>query len=210
MRPEDVLQLVHREIALALGNVGHLWGLNEVVGRIYGVLFFADEPLSLDEIAKRMGMSMATVSLNLPVLEGLRTVRRVWRRGDRKRYYSAETDISKIIGEMLRTVLREEVEIISRATGDAFSTLDRLSAQSTGPVRARILRDRARIQALAEYVGVAQKLLEVVAVISADGSEAESASRSVDAENPTSVQLRRRGRRVAEITAVDGAGGGGA
>ncbi len=208
VRADDVLQVVHRDVTLALGSVGHLWGLNEVVGRLFGALYFSEEPLSLDELAHRLGVSPATVSLNLPVLEGLRTVKRVWKRGDRKRYYTAETDIAKIIGEMVRTVIREEVELLTRASGDAFETLDRLVEEAPPSLRPRILRDRSRIQALAEYAVVAQRLLEVVGAAS-DGS-AETAPPALGlVEAAPAARLRRRARRAGEVLSTVTGGRGG-
>ena len=43
-------------------NTARRFGLSELYGYIYGVLFFEDEPLSLGEIAERTGYSLSHVS----------------------------------------------------------------------------------------------------------------------------------------------------
>jgi len=55
----------------ALGRVYALYGLPDVIGRIYGVLFLADRPLGLEDIAQMLGVSKSTVSINIRILEGV-------------------------------------------------------------------------------------------------------------------------------------------
>ena len=43
--------------------------INKVGGQIYALLFLADEPLSLDEIAERLSVSKSNVSINIRLLE---------------------------------------------------------------------------------------------------------------------------------------------
>jgi DNA-binding transcriptional regulator GbsR (MarR family) len=149
-----------------MGNIASLWGLNEVVGRIYGVLFFSDDPLPLGEIARRLGMSKATVSLNLPVLESLRMIRRVWKTGDRKHYFKAESDFSRIFGEIIRSVIRKEVEIIGSTTDEALERLEKIYQKASPEIREMAQNDMEKIANIANYMKVAERILELVAVAS--------------------------------------------
>jgi DNA-binding transcriptional regulator GbsR (MarR family) len=99
----------------ALVQVYSLYGLSDVLGRIYGVLFFADHPLGLEEIAGELGVSKATVSVNVRILEGVGSVRKVWRKGSRRDYYEAERDFTRMMTEALEKKMRREIEITSVA-----------------------------------------------------------------------------------------------
>lgn len=102
----QILQL--RDVLIeALGRSVKIWGLNENLGRIYGLLYFAEEPLSLDEMAKALMVSKATISINVRMVEALKCVKKVWQKGSRKDYYVAERDFDKILHEILRTKLSQ-------------------------------------------------------------------------------------------------------
>lgn len=71
------------------------FGLSELYGYIYGVLFFEDGPMSLGEIAERTGYSLSHVSSALKFLENLGLVVRIKKPGDRKAYYKAVKNIQE-------------------------------------------------------------------------------------------------------------------
>lgn len=148
-----------------LGEVASSWGLNEVVGRIYGALFFSDDPLGLDDIAHRLGISKATVSLNIPTLENLHMIRRIWRKGERRRFYEAERDFSRIVGTMINTIIRQEVSVVSLTASQTMEDLDRVITNSRGPAREAAERDRARMENVVKFVTMAQGLMEMVSAV---------------------------------------------
>ena len=94
---EKELMEVREQIIDAMGKVCKIWGLNEVTGRLYGVLFLSDRPLTLDEMASQLGMSKPSMSLHVRHLEKVGMVNNVWMKGSRKNYYAAETNMEKII-----------------------------------------------------------------------------------------------------------------
>lgn len=70
-------------------NAARRFGLSELYGYIYGVLFFTDEPLSLGEIAEKTGYSISHVSSALKLLESVGLVTRIKKPGDKKAYFTA-------------------------------------------------------------------------------------------------------------------------
>lgn len=64
------------------------FGLNELYGYIYGVLFLAKDPLSLGEVAEATGYSLSHVSTALKFMERVGLVVRLKKPGDRKVYYT--------------------------------------------------------------------------------------------------------------------------
>lgn len=99
----------------AFGKIYALSGVSEVTGRIYGLLYFSNHPMGLDEIAEELKVSKATVSVNVRFLEGLKSIRKVWMKGSRRDYYEAQRDIANILMEQLLTNMQKELEITSGA-----------------------------------------------------------------------------------------------
>jgi DNA-binding transcriptional regulator GbsR (MarR family) len=97
--------------------------INKVGGQIYALLFLADEPLSLDEIAERLGVSKSNISINIRMLEGYDLVRQVWIKGSRKDYYAAQRAYPK-------KVLKDFLEKIQRSLSDAVTTIERTRAKT--------------------------------------------------------------------------------
>jgi DNA-binding transcriptional regulator GbsR (MarR family) len=77
-------------------------GLPRIAGRIFGLLLTADRDLSLDEIAKELGASKGSASVNTRLLEQSGFIERVSRPGDRRDYYSISPDLfERTMGERL-------------------------------------------------------------------------------------------------------------
>src|SRR5947209_9717125 len=81
----------------AIGDVIEHWGFRKVLGRVWTVLFIAAEPLPAADLGERLQMSAGAVSTSLTELQRWGVVKRVWRPGERKEFYDAETDIWKMI-----------------------------------------------------------------------------------------------------------------
>lgn len=112
--------------------------INKAQGQIYALLFISDEPLSLDEISDRLGISKSNISINIRLLEDFNLVRKVWVKGSRKDYYSAERVYPK-------KVLRDFLEKIKKTMEDAIITIERTRAKT---MEAKVLldgKDRERI-----------------------------------------------------------------
>ena len=99
-------------------------GINKVGGQIYALLFLSDEPLSLDEIGQRLGVSKSNISINIRMLEDYNLVRKVWVKGSRKDYYAAERTYPK-------KVITDFLERIMGTLTDAITTIERTRAKAT-------------------------------------------------------------------------------
>src|SRR5712691_9039365 len=68
-------------------------GMPRVAGRLFGLLLVSAEPRSLDELAKQLGLSKASISINARLLEEKGLVERMGRQADRRDYYRIAEDI---------------------------------------------------------------------------------------------------------------------
>ena len=97
------LEIVHDSMLDGLSQLADYFGFGKVMGQLYGSLLLSAEPLSLDDMMARLGISKASVSTNIRSLEHMGMVRQVWVRGGsgRRKYYQAETDFWQIFSNFL-------------------------------------------------------------------------------------------------------------
>ncbi len=115
----DDLQAVNDCMLDGLGRLAEYFGFNKVMGQLYAALLLSPEPLSLDDLAATLQKSKANVSTNLRTLEHMGVVREAWVRGDRRKFYEAETDFWKIAINVLSSRelrdLEHAVQILQRS-----------------------------------------------------------------------------------------------
>ncbi|MEN6391001.1 MAG: hypothetical protein ABFD04_11350 [Syntrophomonas sp.] len=123
---QDKVQEACDIVIEAFGKSYALYGLPDVLGRIYGVLFFAEKPMGLEDIARELQVSKATVSVNVRILESVKSVHKVWVKGSRRDYYEAERNVSKLMLESLRASMQREMDISSEAISRSKELLGKL------------------------------------------------------------------------------------
>lgn len=82
-------------------RVAQTLGLPRSVGEIYGVVFCAREPLSLDEVAARLRISRGSASQGLRVLMKLGALATPYIAGERRTLYTIEPSIRRVVETML-------------------------------------------------------------------------------------------------------------
>lgn len=92
------------------GEMGSRWGINRAVGKIYGFVFLAPQPVNADQIVEQLHFSRSGVSMGLKELQSWRLLRSSYKRGDRREYYSALEDTWDIFKVLLEERQRREIE----------------------------------------------------------------------------------------------------
>ncbi len=90
------------------------YGLALTVGRAFGLLLLSDDPLSLDEIAARLGVSKTGASVATRDLERLGLVRRLGTPGSRRLLYETDEDAGPIF-EAQSARFRQQLVHLRRA-----------------------------------------------------------------------------------------------
>lgn len=137
-------------VADAIGKLMHFWGFKRPMGRIWTLLYLSKDPLTAADLGEQLQMSSGAISMALGELEKWGAVTRAWVPGERRDFFTAETNV----WTMVRRVLRErELSIVRDFRGALASAIDALEAQSCGSERAppnqsyrlERLRDLARL-----------------------------------------------------------------
>ena len=77
-------------------------GYPKSIGEIYGLLYITDEPLCMDDIIKRIGISLGAASQGLKVLKNMGAVRSNHLIGKRREYYTAEFELEDLINRYVK------------------------------------------------------------------------------------------------------------
>lgn len=87
-------------------------GLPRSIGEIYGLLFISPNPLSLDDLVERLGISKGSASQGLKTLRSLGAVREASGEGltGRRTHYEAATELKRLVGGFIREQIRPHLE----------------------------------------------------------------------------------------------------
>ena len=100
--PESELEAQDRYIA-TWGNMGSAWGISRTMAEVHALLYITATSMCTDDVMDRLEISRGNASMSLRALEDWRLISRAHRRGDRKDYFVAETDVAT----MFRTIAAE-------------------------------------------------------------------------------------------------------
>jgi len=99
-------------------------GMPRVAGRLFALLIVSAEPQSLDELAKQLDVSKASVSINARFLEDRGKIERISRTGDRRDYYQIGDDILERAMEDRMARVRRIQRVIATARADRVFKAD--------------------------------------------------------------------------------------
>src|SRR6266446_253333 len=119
------LEATRRKFIEAGGNTTQSFGFGRIPGQLFALLYLSAKPLCLDDIARELGVSKASVSTTVRQLEQWAAVRRVWVKGDRKDYYEAETDFGTMLRHGLLMTFRKKLETAGSQIGHVENSLKR-------------------------------------------------------------------------------------
>lgn len=158
----DALEAVNESTVAGLGRLAGFFGFSEVMGRLYGTLMLSPEPLSLDDLASSLQISKGSVSMNMRDLERWGMAKEVWMRGERKKYYRAESDLWQVILNVLGTREQREVQVALEVLTDSIETLKAAENELT-PEEAELSRYYLdRMADLQTFFQVAQLAISTV------------------------------------------------
>ena len=122
-----------------MSRISNFWGFPKAMGAIYGAIYLSPDPISLDQLVEQAGVSKGAVSTNVRQLERLNMVHRHLVVGDRKDYYTAETDFWKMIKSILQQ--REQNEF-DKALGTVTESLALAEQSVEDPNLAAFYKER--------------------------------------------------------------------
>ena|SRR5437879_5960912 len=127
--------------------------LTQLQGRIFGLLYLQDRPLSLDDITDELQQSKSNVSVQIRGLLDWQLVRQVRVAGSRRDHYEAPTDFWRVMQAIVERRFRWNLRQVL-ATADET---ERALASDDPRLRAELVE--ARLSALRAYFQAVDALL---------------------------------------------------
>ena len=87
-----------------------LIGLPKSVGEIYGLLFVATCPLSMEDLMDRLQISLGAASQGLKLLRSVGAVKVVYAPGERRDHYVADLELSKFATSFIKEEMKPRLE----------------------------------------------------------------------------------------------------
>lgn len=175
----ESLSAVSDSTVAGVGRLARFFGFGEVMGRLYGTLLLSPEAMSLDDLASGLKISKGSVSMNMRSLERWGMAKEVWMRGERKKYYAAESDFWQVIRNVLNSRERREVQLALHVLGESIEKLQLAEGELSDEERQLATFYLDRIGDLQSFFRFAQIALESVL-----GSDS-----SVDFEAVTKIEI---------------------
>lgn len=118
------LTKIKKDFVEGLSQISRFWGFPKGMGAIFAVLYLSPAPLSLDEIVAETGLTKGAISTEIRALARMGLVHRSTKLGDRKDYYSAETDFYTAIKSILRERQNSEFDRAVRSVKETLATME--------------------------------------------------------------------------------------
>ncbi len=99
------------------GELSGYWGINRTMAELHALLYISADALCTDDIMDALQISRGNTSMNLRQLVDWGLIVRVHQKGDRKEYFTAETDVWEMFQTIVRERRRREVEPIIETIG---------------------------------------------------------------------------------------------
>lgn len=131
MDGKEKLDNARKRIAESIAQNIHLYGLPPSAGRQFGLMFFQDRPLTLDDMSAELGMSKTSMSTSIRALSEAKLVDRVWERGVRKDLYEVKDDWYQSFIDSFTIKWRGSVSLHTTAIRKSLADLNQLIHDET-------------------------------------------------------------------------------
>lgn len=151
---DEQIERARERVIESISQNMHLYGVTPSIGRLYGILFFNDVPLTLDNMKEELQMSKTSMSTSVRTLTDLNMVEKVWRKGERKDLYTAKRDWYEIFVHYFTNEWRKIVQVNVTAINDSLKDLDQLlekGTELTEDQRKTILMDQEKLLYTKDY-----------------------------------------------------------
>lgn len=85
-------------------------GMPKSIGEIYGLLYISRNPLSLDDLVEKLGISKGSASQGLKLLRTLGAIQEVEGADSRRTYFEADLRLKQLVGGFIREEVRPHLK----------------------------------------------------------------------------------------------------
>jgi len=115
---------IKKDFTEGLSQISRFWGFPKGMGAIFAVLYLSPTALSLDEVVRETGLTKGAISTEIRALARMGLVHRSSKLGDRKDYYTAESDFYAAIRSILKERQNSEFDRALRSVKETILQMD--------------------------------------------------------------------------------------
>jgi DNA-binding transcriptional regulator GbsR (MarR family) len=150
-----------REMVEAAGRLFQLLNLPRSIGQIYGLLYLASEPLTLDGIVEALQISKGSGSNGTRQLLAWGAIQRVWVPGERRDYFAGVGDL----GALIRTSYSDYVKPRLKASEKRLKTMESLLDEDLEAGRVSEAEHRFCSERVRNLSALQEKLLSALPLV---------------------------------------------
>ena len=118
------LNKIKKDFTEGLSQISRFWGFPKGMGAIFAVLYLSPTARSLDEVVQETGLTKGAISTEIRALARMGLVHRSSKLGDRKDYYTAESDFYAAIRSILKERQNSEFDRAIRSVKETLGQMD--------------------------------------------------------------------------------------
>lgn len=160
---DELMEQARERVIETISQNMHLYGVAPSIGRLYGILFFNENPLTLDNMKEELQMSKTSMSTSVRTLTELNMVEKIWKKGERKDLYSAKRDWYEIFIDYFSTEWRKVVHLNVAAINESIKDFDKLQNGDqvlTEEQKVQISNDLDKLYDTKEYYNWLNRLID--------------------------------------------------
>ncbi len=144
----------------ACGRFAQSLGIARSVGEIYGLLYLAPRPMTLDEIAQCLGLSKASVSTGARQLVSLGAARRVFVRAARKDGYEAVVELGELARRAYENLFKSRLQNADAHMNEMLAKIEAEKESYSPEEHALIVERLTRLRAIQSRIKMLLPLAE--------------------------------------------------
>jgi len=140
-----------------------LYGVTPSVGRLYGMMYFKQKPMTLDEMKEELGMSKPSMSTSVRRLQDINIVQKVWQKGSRKDKFIAEQNFFNYFSSFFGMKWEREVNMFLTSIKNAQTKLNEVieNEEANETLRERALTNYKKLELAKKYYHWLDKLTKL-------------------------------------------------
>ncbi len=148
----------------AIADTMDLYGVTPSAGKLYGILFFEESPMTLEEMKDVMGMSKSNMSYVVRALLDSNMVVKLDNKQERKDLYQAEGNFFTAFQNFFAIKLQREIDVMINAINEVTPELKELilHVDTPGEVRNQSLKDLHKLVHAAQYYAWLQTFVDEI------------------------------------------------
>lgn len=141
------------------GRMGSAWGISRTMAEVHALLYITGESMCTDDVMERLNISRGNASMTLRGLTDWGIVHRQHKRGDRKEYFQAESDIWTMFKTIARERKKRELDPVVASLFEVRDmTGDTRLARKNGADAQELKAHNQRLDEMLNFVSTLDKL----------------------------------------------------